>query len=103
MLHNIHFTSKAALKQQALFIANGDAREAKELYGFLIDGMENLPDIDPIPPTWQDSTKDTVNGLMSWIKDNQEMIANGISYVRSMFSRTPPPSVAPSDPLPPIN
>ena len=101
MLQQIRFTSKAALKQQAIFLAGGNPREAKEFYDFLIDGMETLPDLDPIPPTWQENTKDTVNGILSWLKENQDTLATGISYVRSVFKKTPPPP--PATPLPTIN
>ena len=43
MIGQLTFTSKASLKQQCLYMAGGNIREAKELYDFLIDDMPTLP------------------------------------------------------------
>ena len=87
MMQGIRITSKEAAKIQSLMITGGDIKQAQDMYKFLVDGMENLPDHDPAPQTWQDSTKNTVNGAMGWLKDNQGTIITFVDYVRSLFGR----------------
>lgn len=102
----IRATSKSSLKLQCLFCAKGDLKEAKELYDFFAADMPNLPDYDPVPPTWVDNTKETVNGLMSWLRENQDTLAQGYDFIRSIIQRRGAlPDVNPVDatPLPPIN
>lgn len=101
-MQGIQVTSKSSLKLQCLFICKGNIKEAKELYDFLVEDMPSLPDFDPQPTTWVDNTKNTVNGLMSWVKENQDTIANIVQLGRSFVGGK---SVAPSvsEPLPPIN
>ena len=104
MLQQIQFTSKASLKQQCLYITGGDIKETKELYDFLVADMPDLPATDPIPPTWQESTKSTVNGIFSWFQQNQGTIAQGIEYIRGLLGKAPlQPPEPPAAPLPPIN
>lgn len=87
MIRAINPTSKASLKNQCLLIAQGDLQRAKELYDFYIDGLEDLPALDPIPPTWQESTKETVNGIMGWLQNNGGAIVDGVNYIRSLMGR----------------
>lgn len=89
MMQGIKITSKEAVKIQSLMMSGGDIRQAKEIYDFLVDGMENLPDHDPIPTTWMDSTKNTVNGIVGWVQENQGAITTSIDYIRSLFGRAP--------------
>ena len=100
MLSTIQVTSKASLKMQCLYIAKGNTREAQELYDFFSKDMPSLPDFDPVKPTFLDSTKDTINGLMAWFKENQDTISQGYDFIRGIVKRTPS---APVTPLPPIN
>lgn len=102
MIQGIRPTSKAALKHQCLIISRGDVKNAKELYDYYMDGLEDLPMFDPIAPTWQESTKDTVNGVMGWLKENQDTLINGFEFVRNAIQRKGV-SGHPSTPLPPIN
>ena len=102
MLQNIVFTSKASLKQQCLIIKNGNTKEAQELYEFLISDMPELPAIDPVPPTWQENTRDTVKGVVSWLQENQTSIAQAAEYLKKLFSKSPIATPT-ADALPPIN
>lgn len=95
-------TSKTSLKMQCLFCAKGDLKEAKELYDFLAADMPNLPETDPIPPTWVDNTKNTVNGLMSWFKENQDTLAQGYDFIQSVIQKRKA-TVVDNPPLPNIN
>jgi hypothetical protein len=102
----IRATSKSSLKLQCLFCAKGDLKEAKELYDFFAADMPNLPDYDPPVPTWMDNTKETVNGLMGWLKENQDTLAQGYDFIRGIIQKrgavTEMPPVD-ATPLPPIN
>ena len=104
----IRATSKTSLKIQCLFCAKGDLKEAKELYDFLASDMVDLPDSDPIPPTWVDNTKDMVNGVIGWVKENQDTLAQGYDFLNSIIEKrkgvnATPTQMPPQEPLPAIN
>ena len=86
MLAGISFTSKAALKQQCILAYQGNIKEAKEAYDFLIDGIENLPDVDPIQPTMTEQAKDIANGIIGWLGNNQQTLVSTYQTVRDMFA-----------------
>ena len=97
MLQAIKPTSKATLKLQCLFICKGDIEESGKLYDYFAKDMPNLPDFDPAPPTWVDNTKSTVNGLMGWIKENQDTLAQGYEFISTLIAnRGMLPSIAPA-------
>ena len=116
MIRGIRPTSKASLKLQCLFAANGDVDEARRLYDYLAEDIASLPDFDPEPSTWVDSTRDAANGIVSWLGANKETLAQTYEFVRGLTgNRLPPLSLgfgapqdtatvaAASEPLPPIN
>ena len=114
MLRNLRPTSKASLKYQCLIIAKGDVDEAKKLYEFYIDGMEDLPMFDPQPTSWTDDIGGKINGVFDWIRNNQDVISQGVDFVNGMIQRrrgnVPNVSapnvntdVPPINPLPKIN
>lgn len=102
-MQGIQVTSKSSLKLQCLFICKGNIKEAKELYDYLVEDMPSLPDFDPQPTTWVDNTKTTVNGLMSWVKENQDTIANIVQLGRSFIGGKGSATNINQPPLPPIN
>lgn len=103
--HGIMATSKSSLKMQCLFCAKGDLKEAKELYDFLAGDMPDLPDTDPVPPTMLEKTKDTVNGMLTWFKENQDTLAQGYDMIRSIIDKRKGGGIEtpPAAPLPEIN
>lgn len=105
MIRAIRPTSKASLKIQCLWASNGDVDKAQKLYDFFADGLENLPENDPVPQSWSENLKDTANGLVGWFRDNQDTIAQGYEFIRNIIagrgSALPPPGNI--EPLPPIN
>ena len=103
MIHAIRPTSKSSLKLQCLWACKGDVEEAKKLYDYFSEDLPDLPLTDPVPPTWQESTRDTVNGLLGWLRENQDTLAQGIDYIRSVFSKQQLPTVDAPTPLPTIN
>lgn len=103
MIQAIRPTSKATLKIQCLFACKGDIEESMKLYDYFAKDMPELPDYDPVQPTWVDNTKETVTGFMEWLKNNKETLAEGYEFVRSVVQRRGLPPVSHETPLPPIN
>ena len=111
MLQAIRPSSKATLKIQCLMLCNGKVDEAEKLYEYFAKDMPDLPDHDAPVPTWLDNTKDVANGIVSWLGNNKETLAQGYEILRGITgNRLPPlmggfdaPSAPPADFLPPIN
>lgn len=106
MIQAINPTSKTSLKQQCLIVSKGNLKEAKELYDFFAEDLQSLPDNDPVPPTWQQSTAQTVNGVLAWIKENQGTLAQGLEFIRAAIANKGIPPMTPTEPaaaLPSIN
>ena len=107
MIRTIRPTSKATLKIHCLIIAK-DVDEATKLYDYFAKDMPELPDYDPVPPTWMDNTKQTANGIMAWLGENKDTLAQAYEFIRNAIqSRSLPPiaqeAPAAAEPLPPIN
>ena len=98
MMQGIKATSKASWKLQCLYASNGNIKQAKELYDFFASDIESLPDYDPVKPTFLENTKETVSGLLGWVKENQDTLAQGYDFIRNFIHKKPN-----SAPLPPIN
>ena len=106
MIQGIKPTSKASLKLQCLFATKGDIDEAKKLYDFFAEDIKSLPDYDPVAPTWMDNTKDIMGGIFGWMKDNQDTLAQGYEFIRSIMQNKTLPPITPTETaeaLPPIN
>ena len=107
MIQAIRPTSKATLKMQCLMVCKGDIDEALKLYDFFAKDLPELPDFDPVAPTWQQNTAQTLNGIMGWLKENGGTIQQAYSFVQQVIANkgvlptiTPEP---PSAPLTEIN
>ena len=104
MIQAIRPTSKATLKIQCLFACKGDIGEAMRLYDYFAKDMPDLPDYDPVQPTWVDNTKDMANGILGWVKENQDTLAQGYEFISSIIKRRGAlPPAGTGEPLPPIN
>ena len=112
MIQALRPTSKATLKMQCLIICKADIEEAEKLYDFFAKDMPDLPEFDPAPQTWVDNTKDVANGIIGWIGNNKDTLAQTYEFIRGMTgSRLPPLTIpgmaaeeeAPAAALPPIN
>lgn len=92
---------------QCLMVCKGNIDEALKLYDFFAKDMPDLPDFDPVPPTWQQNTAQTINSIMAWMKENSGTIQQAYSMVQQIIANkgvlpiTPEPPAA--EPLPPIN
>ena len=107
MIQGIKPTSKATLKLQCLFCCKGDIDEAKKLYDFFASDMPNLPDYDPVQPTFMQQVKVNATDIFQWIKENQKDILQGYETVRSIIQNKGALPVMPDaptgEPLPDIN
>lgn len=97
MASMIHPTSRTALKQQCLMLSNLDVDKAEKMYDFLVKDISGLPDTDPEPRSFIQSFGDQAGGVLSWLRDNQDMITQGADLIRGLMARK-----TPSQPLPPI-
>jgi len=77
-------TSKAQLIQVAMYMHNGDTQKAQELFDFYNKNL-NLPDFDPVPPTFLQQAKDTVGGFFAWVKENQNELVNGCQFISTLI------------------
>jgi len=98
MLNNVQPTSKTSLKLQCLQLAKGNVKEAQELYEYLTADI-NLPDFEPVQPSFLESTKDTANGFLEWFRENKDTLAEGYDFIRGLIGKR----AVPKEPLPPIN
>lgn len=97
-------TSKAQLLQVAMFFNNGNMEKAQEMFDFYNKNLD-LPDFDPVSPTFMQQIKSTAGDLFSWIKDNQGDLMQGYDLIRSVIHGKgilPVVSEA-AEPLPEIN
>ena len=96
-------TSKAQLLQVAMFYNKGDLKKAQEMYDFYSSNLQ-LPDFDPVTPTFLQQVKGSASDLFSWIKENQSDIMHGYGFIRSIISNKGAlPPIEAATPLPPIN
>ena len=107
-MQNFRPTSKYALKQFCLTATDLDLTEAEKLYVFLAEGLESLPDFDPLPPSFMDKTKATLNDIFGLLKDHEDELGRGYSIIQALLAKkgTVLPdlgSPAPVESLPPIN
>ena len=92
-------TSKAALKQQCLFLANLDIDKAQKMYDFLVKDMGDIPAVEAASKPFIQNLGEQASGLLSWFRENQDVIGQGVDLIRGIVSR----KTATSTPLPPIN
>jgi len=98
-------TSKAQLLQVAMLFNKGDIHKAQEMFDFYAKNLD-LPDFDPIAPTFMQQLKGSASELYSWIKENQGDIVQGYQFIQGIIkNKGEVISVEPtaSEPLPPIN
>ena len=94
-------TSKAQLLQVAMYMNKGDIQKAQEFFDFYSRNL-NLPDFDPIEPTFMQQMKTGMSDLYSWIKDNQDDILQGYQLIHGIIRNRGELPVEGS-PLPDIN
>ena len=97
-------TSKAQLLQVAMYFNKGDTEKAQEMFDFYNKNL-NLPDFDPIEPTFMQQIKSNASDLFTWIKENQGDLVQAYGYIQQVIqNKGALPNVGTeSSPLPQIN
>ena len=96
-------TSKAELKRTCLYMSNLDVDKAEKMYRFLIDGLENIPDVEPTSKPFIQNFGEQASGVMGWFRENQDMISQGVDMIREIISKRKGVPTTPVNPLPQIN
>lgn len=96
-------TSKAELKRECLYLSNLDVDKAERMYDFLIKGMESIPEVEPASRSFIQNFGDQANGVMGWLRENKDMIGEGVDFIRGIISSRKGGPTPPATPLPPIN
>lgn len=96
-------TSKAALKQQCLFLSNLDVEKAEKMYDFLIKDMEEIPAVEPASRSFMQNFGDQANGVVGWLRENKDVLSQGVDFVRGLIAARKGGVAPASGPLPPIN
>lgn len=105
LMENFVPTSKIQLKRFCAVACEGDLEKAAAMYEYYIKDI-NLPDFEPVVPTTMDQVKAGIKDIMSFVKNNQNELLQGYSFIQQAIAnkglppiQTPPPT----EPLPPIN
>jgi len=94
-------TSKAALKQQCLYLSRFDVAKAEKMYDFLVkDVADAIPDVEPASRTFVQNLGEQANGVFGWLRENQDMLSQGVEFIKGIVKGR---KAAPAQPLPPIN
>ena len=96
-------TSKATLKMQTLYLCNLNVEKAEKMYDFLVKGMENLPDVEPASRSFIENFGEQASGIISWLRENQDMLGQGVDFIKGIIASRKGTPIPPSSPLPPIN
>lgn len=94
-------TSKAALKSQCLYLSRLDVDKAERMYDFLVKDMEGIPDVEPASKSFMQNFGEQANGIMGWLRENQDMLGQGVDFIKGIISGRKAKAVP--APLPPIN
>ncbi len=77
-------TSKTSLKNQCMMLAGGDIDKAERIYDFYTRDIPDLPTMDPVEPTWLDSTRKTVGSIIQWANDNPNTVSGIYSFIQQL-------------------
>lgn len=95
-------TSKAALKQQCLFLANLDVEKASKMYDFLIKDLEEIPALEAASKPFIQNFGEQAGSVLDWFRDNQDVLGQGVDLIKGII-HSRKGGAAPAAPLPPIN
>ena len=94
-------TSKSELKRECLYLCNLNVEKAERMYDFLIKDMADIPDVEPASKPFIQNFGEQANGVFQWLRDNQDMLGQGVDFIRGIISSRK--GASPTAPLPPIN
>lgn len=85
----INPSSKMALKLSCLQQTGGDVKKAEELYSFLADGVESMPDYPVQRPSTMQQIQQAAGNIFGWVKENQGDIINAVNFIQQMRGAQP--------------
>lgn len=92
-------TSKMSLKLTCLAACGNDIGKAKELYGFISDGIE-LPDFEPEVPDTMERAKQYAGDIFGWVREHKDGILQGYQMLKGLGSGAVSAASSPIPPLP---
>ena len=96
-------SSKMALKMSCLQSANGDVAKAKELYDYLSEGVEAMPDYPIQQPSFMQQAQQAVGSFFGFLKENQGDLMQAWSFIQSMRGGQPIPMPPAAPAVPPVD
>ena len=96
-------TSKAQLLKVAMWYHKGNVEKAQEMVDFYTRNM-NLPDYDPMQPTFMQQMKSTFTDFYNFVKENQSDLVQGYQFIQNIIKNRG--DIMPDihgEALPPIN
>ena len=96
-------TSKAELKRTCLMLANLNVEKAEKMYDFLIKGMDGIPDVEPASKPFIQNFGEQASSIFGWLRENQDMLGQGVDFIKGIIASRKGAPIPPSSPLPPIN
>ena len=100
MVGMIKPSSKAALKQQCLYLSNLDVEKAERMYDFLIKDMEGIPAVEAASKSFVENFGEQASGVLGWFRENQDVLSKGVKFIQGVISSRKGSAPAP---LPDIN
>ena len=67
-----------------MYMNKGDVQKAQEFVDFYAKNLD-LPDFDPIAPTFMQQVKQNAGDIFGWIKENQGDIVQGYQLIYSII------------------
>lgn len=100
-------TSKMALKMSCLQTTGGDVKKAQEIYAFLAEGVESMPDYPVQKPSTVQQIQQAAGNIFGWVKENQGDLAKAYNFIQQLRGGKPmpiptAPSAAPPVDIPPL-
>ena len=103
-IQNFVPTSKAQLLQVAMYFNKGDVSKAQEMFDYYAKNLD-LPDFDPIAPTFMQQLKGNASNFFLFLKENKDDLMQGYQIIQSIIKNKGelPFAESAAEPLPPIN
>ena len=102
----INPSSKMALKLSCIQACQGNVERAKELYDFLSEGVESIPDFEIPRPTAMQQAQEVLGNIFGWVKNNKDDIMQAVGYIQSLRGSAagvvPPTTPTPMADIPPL-
>lgn len=99
-LDMIDTKSKMSLKVSCFKACDNNVGRARELYDYLSDGIQDLPDFDPVRPGGFEQVKQGAAEVFNWLAEHRDDISQVVAFLQSLRKSAPAP--IPNETIPPI-